>query len=185
MNYYRRIEELTAMENSLLITTTMLTQEVSDTAKQAIAYESIAPEGPSLTFPIPRNGAGSLLINHGVGSRLLFGSVVSYRVMGPDKELRRYVDELPAPTSIAPHPVTQLVPPRDSSYYGPDREFKVLAKGVETFELEAVNIAGLGSATSITTNLREAEILRLTLRLERQMSHRYGVSMVLDLVPKN
>lgn len=56
---------------------------------------------------------------------------------------------------------------------------------MKTFTITGISIADWGSATSVTTDFREAEILRLTLELERQMGRRYGVSMEMDLVPKN
>lgn len=185
MGYYRRIEDLTAMENSLLTTAVLLKREAAETAKQAVHYEATPPQGPSLTFPIPRDSSGTLLIDHGSGARLLFGSVVSYRVIGGDKELRRYVQPLATLTGIAPHPLDQLTPPRNAAYYVPITDYRVLAKGVKTFAITGIDIAEWGSATSVTTNLREAEILRLKLELERQMGRRYGVSMEMDLVPKN
>ena len=185
MGYYRRIEDLTAMENSLLTAATLLTREAAETAKQAVHYEATPPQGPSLTFPIPRDSSGTLLLDHGAGARLLFGSIVSYRILGSDEELRRYIQPLATAVGTPPHPLDHLTPPRDAAYYAPVTDYRVLAKGVKTFTITGISIADWGSATSVTTDFREAEILRLTLELERQMGRRYGVSMEMDLVPKN
>lgn len=121
------------MENSLLTAATLLTREAAETAKQAVHYEATPPQGPSLTFPIPRDSSGTLLLDHGAGARLLFGSIVSYRVLGSDEELRRYIQPLATAVGTPPHPLDHLTPPRDAAYYAPVTDYRVLGQGGENF----------------------------------------------------
>jgi hypothetical protein len=186
MQYYRRVSEQTEMENSLLIAIGAMTRDVAETAPEALAWQDVAPEGPSLTFPVPRDNQGNLLIDHSAGSRLLFGSMVSYRVEGSEKKLVRYQDPLADQIGVPPHPLS-LTPPYDSTFYASTgRQPKVLAIGAVELTLTAIDVTdGGGTVTSVTTDFPKADIFRVQLKLERQESRRYAVSMVSDLVPKN
>ena len=188
MQYYRRISDQSEMENSLLVAVGLLSRDAADTASRAIAWTEDPPEGPALTFPVPRDAGGNLLVDHSAGNRLKFGGVVSYRVLGTDRQLRRYFDTLAAPVGIPPHPLADISPPHDAAFYAvPGKEHKVLARGVVEFALTAINVTeGGGTATEETTEFAKADLFEGELKLEKEMSERrYAVSMELQLVPKN
>lgn len=185
MTYHRRIADQTELENSLMVTVAMLSRDGAETSSPAVLWED-PPAGPALTFSVPRGSGGELLLDHGVGNKLLFGTMVSYRVVGPDRELRRYADPL-VPTPLAPHPL-QLSPLRDAAYFGdPARPYKVLARGAVEFSAVGRAVDGYTGAESKTgANLALARIIRLHVKLNREyQSRNYAVSMGLDIVPRN
>ncbi len=184
MQYHRRISEQTEMENGLMLAVGALARDGAETARSAIAWNDAPPEGPALTFPMPRGESGNLLIDPGAGNRLLYGSVVSYRVVGPDKEFRRYVDILDSPESTAPNPLS-LSPPRNAAYFGaPSRSYKPLAKGMVSFTCVPIAFDSDGVEDD-TVSFAQGRIFRLQLKVEREFQRRYAVSMGLDLVPRN
>lgn len=186
MQYHRRISEQTEMENGLMLAIGALARDGAETAPAAIAWEDALPEGPALTFPIPRGEDGSLLIDPTAGNKLLYGSIVSYRVMGPNKEFRRYVDILDPPESSPVHPLNALSPPRNAAYFqAPSRSHKTLAKGMVSFTCVAKALDPDNGAEQDVATLAEGRIFRLRLKVEREFQRRYAVSMGLDLVPRN
>lgn len=184
--YHRRIGEQTDLENSLMMAIGALTRDGAETSPRAISWEESPPEGPALTFSTPRGANGELLIDHSAGNRLLFGTVVSYRVVGSERELRRYVDVLTAPEPLPPHPIDELMPPRDNAYFSsPTRPYKTLAEGAVEFELEGIGIDSDGNEFEESA-FAEARLFRVHLKLERELQQRrYAISMGLDIVPRN
>ena len=181
--YHRRISEQTELENSLMMAIGALTRDGAETSARAVAWEE---DPPALTFPVPRGENGELLVDHSAGNKLLFGTVVSYRVVGSDLELRRYVDVLPTPERRPPHPIDELSPSRDGAYFdSPTRPFKTLAKGAVEFELQGLGIDSDGNEFG-ESDLTEARFFRVDLKLERELQERpYAISMGLDIVPRN
>ena len=141
MQYHRRVSEQTELENGLMRAIGALTRDASETAPRAIAWADSAPEGPAVTFPIPRGENGALLRDPSAGNRLLYASVVSYRVTGDDKQLRRYVDVLDPPERHPPHPLIGLTPERDATYFSaPAHPYKILLSGIVSFTCVAKTI---------------------------------------------
>lgn len=186
MQYQRRISEQTEMESSLIMAMESLYRDGSETSIASVAWSPAPPEGPSLTFLLPRNSGGELLIDHDNGNKLLFGSVVSYRVAGDDKQLRRYVDFFDPPTGSASHPIDMLTPPRDAAFYSdPAREYKTLATGVVNFSLVPVKVNEDGTEKKGSIPIGQSKILRVSLELERRFQRTYGIEMEIDIVPRN
>lgn len=182
--YFRRVENLTLMENQLLVTLALISREVGETSARSLHW---TPTPAALTFALPRDSSGQLVIDHaGGGNTLLFSSIVRYSVDPVSTELRRYVTELPSPASLAPNPIRDLTPPRDQTYFSdPTIDSRVLAQGVSNFAVEAVQLDSVNSTETVTSSLEQANILRISLRLERTFDKTYAVQSRLDLAPQN
>lgn len=185
LQYYRRVEAVAAMENAVVTTTALIQNDFSATSKHAVAYANSPPQGPSLTFPLPRDVDGKLLIDPLQGNKLLFGSIISYRVVGQAKELRRYLDAIASPSPQAPHPIDDLSPARDASYYNnPSRNYRPVCKGVTKFQLTECYLDSAGSEQA-SPDRAQTQFFRLTLGFEQEITRRYGVEVAINLVAKN
>lgn len=182
LDYHRRIQLLANLEEELIRSLGSISKELGESSARGILWQS---SPVALTFPTPRDPSGSLLIDHAAGNRLQFQTVLSYRVEGPDQELRRYIDRLPTPHSLAPHP-SSLIPPRDDLYFGaPEREFKRIATGVTDFSVTSIKIDDYNENQSVVADPADANLFRLKLRLEQGDDRKYAVSAEIDVVPSN
>ena len=182
--YFRRVENLTLMENQLLQVLGMISREVGETSARSLHWTD---SPAALTFALPRNENGQLMVDHaGGGNTLLFSSLVRYSVDPVSKDLRRFIDPLPLPSTLAPHPVDDLSPPRDAAYFAdPTIANRVLAQGVATFEIQAILLDPVNSSETIITNLEQTDILKVNLKLERRFDKVYTVQSRLELSPQN
>ena len=184
-HYFRRVENLTLMENQLLQTLSMISREVGESSARSLHWTD---SPPALTFALPRNENGQLTVNHaGGGNTLLFSSLVRYAVDPVSKDLRRYIDPLLLPITLAPHPVDDLSPPRDATYFADPTTIsnRVLAQGVSTFEIQAIVLDPVDSSETIVTDLEQTDILKVNLKLERTFDRLYTVQSRLELSPQN
>lgn len=182
--YFRRVENLTLMENQLLQVLGMISREIGETSARSLHWTD---SPPALTFALPRNEAGQLMVNHGGGGNtLLFSSLVRYSVDPASRDLRRFIDSLPVPNSLAPHPINDLTPPRDEAYFAdPTIDNRVLAQGVAVFGIEAVMLDPVNSTEIPTTDLERTDLLKVNLKLERTFDKTYSVRSRLELSPQN
>lgn len=178
VQYYRRVTDMTAMENSLIVVSSLLSKDLAESARLKVVYDdgSSSSGGPSVTFPVPRGSQGELLVDHAAGNHLKFGTILSYRVVGSDQELRRYVDVLPSPLDLAPDPIGDLSPPRNASYFAPSKHYRPLALHVTTFDLVGIEMDDNGVEKGTTTDMDYARALKVTLEIKKEMNQVYGVS---------
>jgi hypothetical protein len=183
LDYHRRVQQQSQMEEDLLRALGSISKELGESATASVEWQ--AAPAIALTFPTPRDANGSLLIDHAAGNRLRYQTVLSYRVEGPDLELRRYIDRLPTVHKVPPHPL-ELTPPRDDSYFSdPSREFRTIATGVTDFSITAFNIDDYSEAHTVVTDFNYAHLLKLQLRIEHGTERKYAVSAEIDIVPSN
>lgn len=182
MHYHQRIQQQSQIEEDLLRTIGSLSKELGESSPKGIVWQATPI---ALTFPTPRDADGSLLIDHTAGNRIRWQTVLSYRVEGTDKELKRYIDRLPAP-EVAPPNALSMTPPRDDAYFSdPSREFRVLAKGVTDFTVTGIAIDDFNESQTIVTDLTEARLLRIFLRIEQGEDRKYAISSEVEVVPSN
>jgi hypothetical protein len=182
MQYHQRIELQSKIEEDLLRTIGSLSRELGESAKKAIVWQA---SPMALTFPTPRDANGSLLIDHAAGNRIRWQTLLSYRIEGTENELKRYIDRLPAP-EIAPPNALDMTPPRDDAYFAaPGREFKVLAKGVTDFTVTAIAIDDHNEAQTVVADFDEANLLRISMRIEQGEDRKYAIGSEVEVVPSN
>lgn len=182
MQYHQRIELQSKIEEDLLRTIGSLSRELGESSMKGVVWQA---SPLALTFPTPRNPDGTLLIDHAAGNRIRWQTVLSYRVEGTENELKRYIDRLPAP-EVAPPNALDMTPPRDDAYFAaPGREFKVLAKGVTDLVVTAITIDDYDESQSVVTDFDEANLLRISMRIEQGEDRKYAISSEVEVVPSN
>ena len=79
-----------------------------------------------------------------------------------------------------------MSPPRDDAYFAaPGREFKVLAKGVTDLVVTAITIDDYDESQSVVTDFDEANLLRISMRIEQGEDRKYAISSEVEVVPSN
>ena len=79
-----------------------------------------------------------------------------------------------------------MTPPRDDAYFAaPGREFKVMAKGVTNFTVTALAIDDYDESQTVVTDLEEANLLRIFMRIEQGEERKYAISSEVEVVPSN
>lgn len=185
MQHWRRIDEQTQLENSLIYTCESLIRDGSETSFKALAWGDSDPERPSLTFLSPRDLDGQLIYNPVNASQLLFASVISYRIMDKDREFRRYLDALSEPSDKPFNPVSAITPPYSPDFYNdPSRSYKILSKGIVGFDVTPIAFKADGSERSDIT-FSKAKLIRIQIRLERKFKKAYALSFQTDISPNN
>jgi type II secretory pathway pseudopilin PulG len=182
LDYHQRVQQQSQIEEDLLRAIGSLTRELGESSPRAVHWQA-API--ALTFPTPRDDDGALIIDHAAGNRIRWQTLLSYRLEGADKELKRYVDRLPALEISAPNPL-DLTPPRDDAYFAAaGREYKTLARGVTDFNLTAVAIDDYDESQTVVTDLSEADLIKVFIRIEQGVDMKYAVSSEVGIVPSN
>ena len=182
LDYHKRVQLQSQIEEDLLRIIGSLTRELGESTPDAVNWQ-VAPR--ALTFPTLRDPSGRLLIDHAAGNRIRWQTILSYRQEGPDDELKRYIDRLPSVEVAAPHPM-DLSPQRDDTYFAaPDREYKTLARGVTDFNLTALEIDENNENQTVVTDLSEADLFKVFIRIEQGVDQKYAVSSEVGIVPSN
>ncbi len=179
--YFHRVELQSELESEFMIGLGSLSNELTETFPGSVLWEA---DVPALSFPLPRSPDGVLLANHSSGSTLRFQTLVSYQIAGPQQELRRYVDYLPAPLNSPPN-LLRLSPPRNATYFT-GSPYRVLARGVTDFDLTAIRLHPTTSVEEIVTDFARASLFRIELRLEKEAHGKtYALSTLVDIVARN